>query len=370
MKIFFPVQLFFPSQAGGPANSIYWLTKNLIPLGFEPVIVATDEGIGPEVERGKWRENEGGRSKFVATRSYAVPVRQVIAALGEVPSADIIQTASLFHASAVSSALFGLLLKKKIIISPRGELAPYSLKRSRIRKRPVAWIYKLFLRHKVLFHATSVEEADDIRAFFGPGIRVVQIPNLIELEEPVDVPVEDIILYMGRLHPQKGTDTFIRALALSERFMAGTYTAVVAGQTDFPQYEETIRELTATLGLTERVRFAGRVENDEKTRLLARSRWTVLPSRAESFGVVVVESLAQGTPVIAAKGTPWKGLVAAGAGNWVDNSPEAIAQAIDEALSVSDEQYQRYRSNARSFVERDFDIRSGLDRWLEVYKNL
>ena len=42
MKVFYPLQVFYPSQAGGTSNTVYWLTKNLVKEGFEPVLVASD----------------------------------------------------------------------------------------------------------------------------------------------------------------------------------------------------------------------------------------------------------------------------------------------------------------------------------------
>ena len=54
-----------------------------------------------------------------------------------------------------------------------------------------------------------------------------------------------------------------------------------------------------TLGIADRVRFVGRVAGDDKWRLLARARVVAMPSRFETFGMVAVEALACGTPVVA-----------------------------------------------------------------------
>ena len=53
-----------------------------------------------------------------------------------------------------------------------------------------------------------------------------------------------------------------------------------------------------------------------------------MPSHNENFGNVVVESLSQGTPVIASTGTPWKILEKYHAGYWIKNNPENIAKKI------------------------------------------
>lgn len=60
-------------------------------------------------------------------------------------------------------------------------------------------------------------------------------------------------------------------------------------------------------------------------------------SHSENFGnVIILESLSQGTPVVASKGTPWEELNINNAGYWIDNSPDNIGQTIDKLISMSE----------------------------------
>jgi hypothetical protein len=114
MRILFPLEVFYPSQAGGPANSVYYLTKNLDKNKFEPVIVATDKGLALGISRNTWNETESGLVTFVKTRSLRFPIRAMLATLRKVPSADVVHVSSIFFPTAFVAALAAFVLKKKL----------------------------------------------------------------------------------------------------------------------------------------------------------------------------------------------------------------------------------------------------------------
>src|SRR5690606_33750133 len=103
MKILFPVGAFYPSQIGGPCNTIYWHTTALQQNGIEVKIVTTTAGI---------KENNVITDKFidlVCGKTYyskggPVQLNTIIIALSEIKSADILHLNSLF--SWLSSITF------------------------------------------------------------------------------------------------------------------------------------------------------------------------------------------------------------------------------------------------------------------------
>jgi glycosyltransferase involved in cell wall biosynthesis len=103
-----------------------------------------------------------------------------------------------------------------------------------------------------------------------------------------------LVAGLDRAHYFKGVDVFLRALAQLPATMKG----VIVGDGDLRASYETS---AAALGLTERVRFAGRVSDDDLPRYYRLADVTVLPSvtMGEAFGLVLVESLACARPVIA-----------------------------------------------------------------------
>ena len=102
------------------------------------------------------------------------------------------------------------------------------------------------------------------------------------------------VLFVGRLGPLKGVGLAIRAVAKlaadgvdAELLVAGT-----GGR------ESYLRGLAAELEITQQVRFLGAVAHEELPALYASADAFVLPSRFDSFGLVLLEAMACGTPVI------------------------------------------------------------------------
>lgn len=103
------------------------------------------------------------------------------------------------------------------------------------------------------------------------------------------------VLCIGRLELRgKGLDLLLAAWAQVSDRVDGRL-VIAGGGGD----EVRVRALADRLGLADRVVFAGWVRGEEKAALLSGARLVVVPSRAETFGIVAVEALAAGTPVVA-----------------------------------------------------------------------
>ncbi len=112
MKIFFPVEVFFPSQAGGAANSVYWIAKSIAARGFEPTVIASDKGLAGDVPRNRWSQNEAGRVMHVKTASLRFPVGQTLRSLWHFSRADVVHISSFFYPTAFITAFAAKVLKK------------------------------------------------------------------------------------------------------------------------------------------------------------------------------------------------------------------------------------------------------------------
>ena len=96
------------------------------------------------------------------------------------------------------------------------------------------------------------------------------------------------------------------------------------------------RELAALAAelKTKRVSIEGPVAGDAKTAAYREADLFVLPTLNENFAITVAEALAAGTPVIATKGAPWRGLEREGCGWWVDHGVEPLAATLAEAMDM------------------------------------
>ncbi|HRI59893.1 MAG TPA: glycosyltransferase, partial [Saprospiraceae bacterium] len=257
-----------------------------------------------------------------------------------------------------------------VVWSCRGNLDEQALIFGAWKKKPVLWLIKHFLSGpRITFHTTSPEESGHVGKIFGRAARIVEIPNYLELPTLLKHAAEHppYLLYVGRIHPVKALDNLLDALALSKQFSDSEFVLKIAGE-DATDYGVHLKKKAEGLGLQHKVHFLGQIEGAQKQRLYANAHFTVLPSHTENFGNVVIESLAQATPVIASRGTPWQMLETEQAGFWVPNDPENLAIAINKALTIKPNTYKLYRENAIALVRRRFDIESNVHVWINAYQ--
>jgi glycosyltransferase involved in cell wall biosynthesis len=116
--------------------------------------------------------------------------------------------------------------------------------------------------------------------------------------EPVPRDAEPSLLVLCRLVPHKRVELALHAVAALAPVMP-TLTLTIAGQ---GWWERPLRELAESLGIADRVRFAGFVPEAAKHELLSRAWVALTPSLKEGWGLTIVEAGARGTPTIAMAG--------------------------------------------------------------------
>jgi glycosyltransferase involved in cell wall biosynthesis len=201
-----------------------------------------------------------------------------------------------------------------------------------------------------------------------PGVRIAVISNGVEVYDCSawrSRPQGDRLrlVFMGRLHPIKGIENMLHALAAIGP-EAVSLTLCGEGET---AYAEGLRALAARLGLTAVVRFAGHVEGEAKSQAFADCDLCVVPSHSESFGMVVAEALAHGVPVVASTGTPWRDLPRHGCGYWVENTPKALAAAIRQAAQCD---LRAMGARGRAWVQREFSWQRRAAEMAQLYTDL
>jgi len=148
---------------------------------------------------------------------------------------------------------------------------------------------------------------DEIESLFNPSpSRIAVIPNGASMNryQPTDSFLDPgferidnrdlVIFYIGRLVPEKGVSILINAF---QRVSGEIPTAklVIAGRG--PQGPE-LQDLVEKLGLSDRVWFTGYVSDELRDRIYHRADVAVFPSLYEPFGIVALEAMASGTPVV------------------------------------------------------------------------
>jgi glycogen synthase len=151
--------------------------------------------------------------------------------------------------------------------------------------------------------ACSRQTLDEAIMFTGvdPGVRAHVVYNGVDLDEFTNVvPVKrdrPFVLGIGRHVPQKGFDVLLRAFAQLRRNDAlANHQLVLAG--DGAQHVD-LRTLANQLDLDDHVDFVGRCDRAATAALFAGCSLFVLPSRHEPMGIVNLEAMAAGRPVLA-----------------------------------------------------------------------
>jgi glycosyltransferase involved in cell wall biosynthesis len=163
------------------------------------------------------------------------------------------------------------------------------------------------------------------------------------------------LLYLGRLHPIKGIENLLRALAR----IKGEVNLTVCGDGDI-EYRRSLEHLVSDLSLDRRVTFRGAIDEATKARHFHEADLCVVPSFKENFSLVVAESLSYGVPVVVGDGTPWKQVDQIGCGRCVRNSPDELAKAIE---ALGDAPLNEMGLRGRDWMEREFG-------WDTVGKNM
>jgi teichuronic acid biosynthesis glycosyltransferase TuaC len=133
---------------------------------------------------------------------------------------------------------------------------------------------------------------------------------------------ERLVVAAGRLVSGKGLEQVIEALAL---LGAPDVRCVIAG--DGP-LRRSLEALAARLGVSERVRLVGQLPREELLALMASAQVFALPSSPEGFGLVHLEAMAQGTPVIACRDE--------GPSDFIDDGVSGYLVASGDGRAVAD----------------------------------
>jgi len=147
---------------------------------------------------------------------------------------------------------------------------------------------------------------------------------------------EKILLFVGRIDPLKGVEQLIKTMPLLKK--DGNLRLIVVGGDENSNYElEELKKLADGLSIRESVTFQGLVKQEQLPYYYSAADVCVVPSYYESFGLVALEALACGTPVVAADVGDLRNIVRQGETGYVvaDNSPEKLASGINLLLNRS-----------------------------------
>jgi glycosyltransferase involved in cell wall biosynthesis len=362
---------YYPSTAyGGPVFSMHYACQALARFGIR-VHVATTNVDG---QYGRWHDVPTDRPVEMEpnyrvhyykgnlvghwSNAFATGLDR------DMRSADVVHLQDVYSVHAALTVAYALRRNKPVLISPRGIFSTWAMAsgRSAVKKAWVKTMIRPFIanRSRVVWHATSTAERDDILRVF-PQSTVHVVPNAIDCEAIANtericrksyierffpaaaVPAEGsvVIATLSRLHRIKGLDIAIDAFhKLRDRVPGALLLMAGADEGERQGLEARIERL----GLNGSAVCVGPQFGESKAVFLRGADLFMFPSHSENFGLALLEALAAGLPAVASRNTPWPELDQLHSGRWVENTPDAFAEATCELLGPG---LAEYAENAR-----------------------
>lgn len=384
MKILFISPSFYPATYyGGPIYSTYEFAKSLKRIGID-IKVITSNANGKErlsVKTGVWYklEYELLVKYYMAFNSKGTSFSMLLNVWKEIKEVDLVYLVSIFSAPTPIAVLYSKLLKKVLIIAPKGQIDKWCMEQGSKFKK--LWL-NIFIRpfiNNIYWHTTSEDEQKNINVLFknahtfiikhginmnSSGYTEKKQRDYFNRYTEFNCSDKNIIISMGRIHKKKGYDILIQAIEIL-LMQSNDYLLFIAG-TDFGAKHALI-DMIKSKHLSDKVFFTGHIEGEEKKNFFHNADVFALASYDENFGIVYAEALAVGTPIVASHNTPWQDVEKYKCGKWVENTPEKFAKAIDKILKSDPEQMGR---NGSKYVEENFSWENIGNQFKEVVKTI
>jgi len=222
-------------------------------------------------------------------------------------------------------------------------------------------LYRLAFKNVDVFLAPSQFMQHVAKTDVSP---IIQLPNFIELRQFHEVQHNYHLLFVGRLETIKGVEFLIQAMSIIiKAFPQTTLTIVGEGSQKINLFN-----LTQKLRLEEHIRFIGWVENKDLDTYYEKASLVVVPSiSVEAFGLVILEAMSAGRPVIGTNVGGIPELIEEGVNGYLvaPGNPEQIADKVIK-LFAEEKLLTELGRNARRKAE-EFSAEKHLENLEKIY---
>lgn len=374
---------------GGPSTAVIEMVKSLQKADCDVEIATTNDNGETllDVPLNCLQDYQGVPVRFFARFSPQIhAVREFAFSLGltqwlwrYIQDYDLVHVHAIFSYSSTVAMAIARWQNVPYIVRPLGQLCQWSLQQSSTKKN----IYLNLIERKNInssagLHLTSETERQESEELNFKCSKFViphglTPPALIpeagqRLRDHFQLPPQQpIILFLSRIHPKKGLEILINALA---ELKTSKFTLIIAGSGD-PDYEDQIKSCLQVSGLTNRALMTGFVAGEFKQLLLQGSDLFALTSYSENFGVAVLEALVAGTPTLLTPGVALAQKVEQNElGYVVPQDPTAIGEAIKQHFGRSESEREKLSQKARQFVLDNYAWEKIAQEMLAVYQSI
>ncbi|MFW9947145.1 MAG: glycosyltransferase family 4 protein [Candidatus Odinarchaeota archaeon] len=306
---------FFTGQLGGPYNVITEIVPYLKDMGVSTKIFTTSaiEKFGRKRTEFYEEKNENFQiyrlDSFLRFREYRISFSLLPFLLRNEKSIDIIHSHALRSYQEDMGAIFSLLKKKPLIISPHGGINinwDYGDKIPKmISDKSIGYIKRRI--SNIHYISVSKMEIPLIKKYgkiseqnihyipHGVNTEIFKPVNSNNLKKKLGLENYDVILYVGRIAKGKGVDKLIKILNLIHKKSKRVKLVIIGGNAG---YLHVVNELIQKYNLSKHVLYLGYIPKENLPVYYSMADLVVYPSRQEIFGLVLCEAMACGKAVI------------------------------------------------------------------------
>jgi len=294
---------------------------------------------GIDVFHPRFLTGPGNSTYNFESNLYYWSIRRQVDALREKFPFNVIH-ANFSYPDGVVAAKLAARYNVPFIITEHASWIPWMDNFPSVRRRAV------WAASQCAFHvAVSRFARQTIACFTGDLEKLCIVPNGVDpnVFTPLgndEQPNPNQILYVGLMRHVKGIDVLLEAMKRVAAEKPDVKLVLVGGGVyrDYKAQEIELHELARKFGLEKNVEFAGIKTPAEVAKYMRESALLVLPSRTETFGAVLIEALACGTPVVATACGGTEDIVCENVGRLVPKeNAEALANAVIEVLTKRDQ---------------------------------
>ena len=230
---------------------------------------------------------------------------------------------------------------------------------------PRAYLFKKVLNHMNIVHGLSLKDFAILNRIGIDKRKIAIIPPGVALNNFYASPKRNgkVILFVGRISPEKSLETLLEALLK----VKSNYELWIAGPVQDQRYFFWLKKKYFGK-FNNNIKVFGLLQKDELKKCYAKADLFVLPSKMETFGLVLLEAMSSHLPIIstevgAAKELikDWQNGFIVPVGDW-----KAMAEKINLLLTDKDLRY-RMGENNRKLVEKKFNSDTNFSKLLKLY---
>lgn len=343
-------------KTGGLAYAVIRLAKEQADSGQNIYLYSITKDFEENVNSIKFLS---GVNLFKRSRSYIADLYNFLRFIKK--KRVFIHFHGIWNPGLIPLYLIACINNANIIVSPHGSFEKGALKKSKYRK----FLFRRFILNSIFakitaFWVCSKKEFVTVRKLY-PNIACHIVPIGVDkpqrknpLNRPILPEQKKNILIISRYDPAKGLGDLILAWS---RIRDKDWHVTIAGP-DESGYKRKLTKLIDKLALSEYITLLDYVDASVKDRLYREASVFVLPSRSENFGIVVVEALSYGLPVLTTVETPWTDVGIENGCICVIPDVAGLEAGLRRLINLDEELIKKINLNARKFVELNYSWRN------------